>query len=281
MRKVGPSTNPRRLRGRGVILLALIASTLAIQHSMASGAALTWLTSFEEARAQARAEGKSVLLFFHGSDWCPPCVQMQREVIDSPVFAGYARQALVLVDVDFPQKQTQSEALRQANLALKARFNLSAARDEGFPTLVLVNAAGETVFQETGYFGGGPAELVARLRRHTTLAGSEAGAAFKNLSVDEFAQMTTDKSTVILDVRTPQEFAAGHLAGAQNLNVGALDFVEKAAALDKSRTYLVHCASGVRSVIACEKLGKLGFAKLYNLPGGFRAWVKAGKPVQK
>ena len=281
MRIVGLCTNPRGLRSSAVLPVALIAFTLAAQHSMAAGSGLTWLTSFDEARAQAKAEGKSVLLFLHGSDWCPPCVQMQREVIDSPEFARYARQALVLVDVDFPQRQTQSEALRQANLALKARFNLSAARDEGFPTLVLVNAAGETVFQETGYFGGGPAELLARLRRHTTLAGSEAGAAFKNLSVDEFAQMAADRSTVILDVRTPQEFAAGHLAGAQNLNVGGSDFSEKAAALDKSRTYLVHCASGVRSVLACEKLGKLGFARLYNLPGGFRAWVKAGKPVEK
>jgi rhodanese-related sulfurtransferase len=106
-------------------------------------------------------------------------------------------------------------------------------------------------------------------------------AAYKNLSIDEFARMAADKQNVILDVRTAREFSAGHIPGAKNLDVTAADFEEKAAALDKSRTYLVHCATGVRSVRACEKLGRLDFPKLYNLPGGFKAWVKAGKPVEK
>ena len=61
----------------------------------------------------------------------------------------------------------------------------------------------------------------------------------------------------------------------------ASDFEAKAAALDKGKTYLVHCASGIRSVRACEKLEKLDFPSLYNLPGGFKAWVKAGEPVEK
>jgi rhodanese-related sulfurtransferase len=105
--------------------------------------------------------------------------------------------------------------------------------------------------------------------------------AFQNLSVEEFAKMADDKRNVILDVRTPEEFQAGHLPRAVNLDVKAPDFREKAAALDKSKTYLVHCASGARSVRACEALSHLDFPKLYNLPGGFKAWVKAGKPVEK
>src|SRR5664280_2578709 len=59
---------------------------------------LNWLTDFQKAQARAKVEGKSVLLFFHGSDWCPTCAEMQRQVFDSPAFAQYARQALVLVD---------------------------------------------------------------------------------------------------------------------------------------------------------------------------------------
>jgi rhodanese-related sulfurtransferase len=242
----------------------------------------SWLTDFHQAKAQARAEGKSILLFFHGSDWCPPCVQMRRQVIDSPEFAQYARQSLILVDVDFPEKTKQSDELKRANTALKAQFNLSQERGEGFPTLVLLNPAGETVFQETGYFGGGPPEVLPKLRRHTGPAPSTVNSAgFKNLTVDEFAQMTADKANIILDVRTAREFESGHLSGALNLDVTAPDFAEKAAALDKSKTYLVHCAAGGRSVKACETLGRLGFSQLYNLPGGFRAWAKAGKPVEK
>jgi protein disulfide-isomerase len=243
---------------------------------------LTWSTDLPKAVAQAKAEGKSVLLFFHGSDWCPPCVEMQNQVFASPEFAQYARRALVLVDVDFPQKSKQSEELKRANLALKARFNLSPDPGEGFPTLVLLNDAGETVFQETGYAGGGPAEVLPKLQRHPGLGETPAAsAAYKNLSVEDFALMAADKRNVILDVRTAEEFQAGHIPRAVNLDVSASDFQAKAALLDRSKVYLVHCATGVRSARACDKLNQLDFPSLYNLPGGFRAWAKAGKPVEK
>ena len=244
-----------------------------------SATGLIWLTGLPSAQARARAEKKSVLLFFHGSDWCPACVEMQRQVFDSPAFAQYARRALVLVDVDFPDKHKQDEELKRANAALKTRFNLSPAPDEGFPTIVLLNDAGETVFQETGNAGGGPAEVLPKLQRHTDTGAPTA--AYKDLSVDEFARMAADKQNVILDVRTPEEFSTGHIPGAVNLDYNAPDFQAKAAALDKSKTYLVHCAVGGRSVRACEKLSRLDFPNLYNLPGGFKAWAKAGKSVEK
>jgi protein disulfide-isomerase len=248
--------------------------------SPANPAELTWLTDLPNALVRAKAEGKSVLLFFHGSDWCPACLELQRQVLATPEFVQYARRALVLVDVDFPQKTAQSDALKRANLALKARFNLSSDASEGFPTLVLLNDAGETVFQETGYAGGGPPEILPKLQRHPGASAAPAAAApYQNLSVAEFAARAQDKQNVILDVRTPEEFAAGHLAGAVNLDVSASDFKTKAAALDRSKTYLVHCASGGRSVRACEQLHLLDFPNLCNLPGGFRAWVKAGQPV--
>jgi rhodanese-related sulfurtransferase/thioredoxin-related protein len=255
------------------------ATTFAQQSSQTE---LTWLTDLPNALVRAKAEGKSVLLFFHGSDWCPPCVEMQNQVFASPEFVEYARRALILVDVDFPQKSAQSEELKRKNLALKARFNLSRDPTEGFPTIVLLDDAGETVFQETGYAGGGPAELLPKLQRHPGASATPAvTAAYKNLSVEEFARMADDKKNVILDVRTPEEFAAGHIPGAVNLDVSAPDFQEKAALLDRNKIYLVHCASGVRSARACEKLNQLDFPNLYNLPGGFRAWAKAGKPVEK
>ena len=240
-----------------------------------------WFTELPKAQAQAKAEGKSVLLFFHGSDWCPTCLEMQRQVFDSPEFAQYARRALILVDVDFPEKKSQSDEVKRANLALKARFNFSDELGGGYPTLVLLNEAGGTVFQETGYSGGGPAEVLPKLEHHTDTAALATDAAFKNLSVEEFARMAADKQNVILDVRTATEFKAGHLAGAVNLDLNSPDFEAKAALLDKSKTYLVHCASGGRSVKACENLSRLDFPKLYNLLGGFRAWAQAGKPVEK
>src|SRR5215471_15428176 len=120
---------------------------------------LAWTTDLQQALSHAKTDGKFVLLYFHGSDWCPPCVEMQHQVFDSPEFAQYARRKLVLVDIDFPEKTKQDAQLRQANLALKTRFNLSHDPGEGFPTIALLNTAGETVFQETGYSGGGIAEV--------------------------------------------------------------------------------------------------------------------------
>ena len=104
---------------------------------------------------------------------------------------------------------------------------------------------------------------------------------FTNVGVAEFAKLRADKKNVVLDVRTPKEYADGHIAGAVNLDFYAPDFEAKVAKLDKDKTYLVHCAAGVRSAKACDKMGKLNFPKLYNLEGGFKAWEKAGKEVEK
>lgn len=244
----------------------------------AQAAELTWLTDLPKAQAQANAEKKSVLLFFHGSDWCPTCRELERDVIKSPAFIAYAREALVLVDVDFPTKGAQSEALKRANAVLRQRFNIG----DSLPTLVLLNESGETVFQEAGYAGGGPAAVLPNLQRHAKAPGSTAEAGgFKNLNVAEFAKLAADKQNVILDVRTAKEFEAGHIAGAVNLDFLSPDFQKRAGALEKGKTYLVHCATGVRSARACGKLGQLDFPKLYNLPGGFKAWEKAGQPVEK
>jgi len=104
---------------------------------------------------------------------------------------------------------------------------------------------------------------------------------FKNVDVARFEKLRADKKNVVLDVRTREEYAAGHIAGAVNIDVNAPDFEEKVARLDKHKTYLVHCGAGVRSAKACEQMGKLDFPKLYNLEGGFKAWEKAGNKPQK
>jgi rhodanese-related sulfurtransferase len=66
-----------------------------------------------------------------------------------------------------------------------------------------------------------------------------------------------------------------------NIDVNAPDFAQKVKALDKSKTYLVHCRSGKRSVQACGEMEGFGFGRLYNLDGGISAWTARGKPVEK
>jgi rhodanese-related sulfurtransferase len=103
----------------------------------------------------------------------------------------------------------------------------------------------------------------------------------RDVGVDEFEKLWKEKKGLVLDVRTAKEFEAGHIPGAVNIDVKSADFDKKLAELDKDKTYLVHCASGVRSVQACEKMKRLDFKQLINLQGGIKAWEKAGKPVEK
>jgi len=106
-------------------------------------------------------------------------------------------------------------------------------------------------------------------------------ASVRRVGVEEFAKLWQDKQNVVLDVRTSQEFAAGHIPGALNLDFHAADFEAKVSKLDKSKVYLVHCAAGGRSAMACKQMSRLGFTSLFDLAPGFKGWEKAGKPVEK
>lgn len=88
-----------------------------------------------------------------------------------------------------------------------------------------------------------------------------------------------DPNLVILDVRTPQEFQAGHIAGAVNLDYYARDFPQKLAQLDKNKTYFVYCRTGNRSGNTVAMMRRMGFRHIYELRGGILNWVQAGFPV--
>jgi rhodanese-related sulfurtransferase len=85
---------------------------------------------------------------------------------------------------------------------------------------------------------------------------------------------------VILDVRTPEEFTAGHLAGAVNLDFHAAAFSINLAGLDTGVPYVLYCRSGNRSAQAREMMRSLGFVEVYEIAGGIDAWVEAGLPVE-
>jgi rhodanese-related sulfurtransferase len=89
-----------------------------------------------------------------------------------------------------------------------------------------------------------------------------------------------EKKAVVLDIRTPAEFKSGHIDGAVNLDFQATNFAAKLAELDRSKTYVVHCASGGRSTRSLPVFEKQGFNEVAHLDGGFNAWKKAGKPVK-
>ena len=86
-------------------------------------------------------------------------------------------------------------------------------------------------------------------------------------------------SRIVIDVRTPAEYAAGHVAGAQNIDVEAGDFAAKISTLDKEASYLLYCRSGRRSAIAAEEMAKAGFTDVVD-GGGLADLVAAGAPTE-
>ena len=104
----------------------------------------------------------------------------------------------------------------------------------------------------------------------------------KNISVDDAEKLLkSDSKVIVLDVRTADEFKDGHIPGAKNVDFFSDDFAKQVAALDKSKTYVVHCAAGGRSAKACKVFEKEQLPSVYHLNEGFKAWEKAGKPVEK
>ena len=85
---------------------------------------------------------------------------------------------------------------------------------------------------------------------------------------------------VALDIRTPEEFAEGHIADALMIDFYDEDFAQQLDALDKSVPYLVYCRSGNRSAQSVATFADLGFGEIYELDGGIVAWAGAGLPVE-
>jgi phage shock protein E len=84
-----------------------------------------------------------------------------------------------------------------------------------------------------------------------------------------------NKKIIIIDLRRPEEFAQGHLPGAQNIDFQNSAFETQLAQLDRNQPYLFHCQSGKRSTASLSAWQKLGFTKLYHLKEGFAGWQKS------
>ncbi len=95
------------------------------------------------------------------------------------------------------------------------------------------------------------------------------------------ALLASAEKPVVLDIRTPEEYAEGHIEGATMIDYKAADFESKVAELDRDQTYLVHCRSGGRSTSSLPVFEKLGFKHIIHLDGGFSDWQSAGQPVAK
>jgi len=93
--------------------------------------------------------------------------------------------------------------------------------------------------------------------------------------------INNDDNLTVIDVRTPQEYATGHLPQSINLDLRSQTFNEELGKLDKNKAYLVYCQSGNRSQKALDTMKELGFKEVYNLSGGITQWGVNSLPIVK
>jgi len=118
-----------------------------------------WELDVDLALADAKRDGKHVFLDFTGSDWCPPCIRLDKEVLSQRDFLTEAEKNYVLVKMDFPQDQARVPAkLMEKNQDWMKRLGV-----EGFPTIVLIDVEGRP-FGFLGYMAGGPKEFLAKMQ---------------------------------------------------------------------------------------------------------------------
>ena len=91
--------------------------------------------------------------------------------------------------------------------------------------------------------------------------------------------LATNPDAILLDIRTPEEYASERIAGAENIDFYAPDFSDQLASLDPDETYVVYCRSGNRTDSAMDVFDDLGFAVVYEVEGGIVGWVGAGLPI--
>lgn len=121
---------------------------------------------------------------------------------------------------------------------------------------------------------------VAAIASVGLLAGcSSNNEATKKVDPVEFSEVIAQPSVIILDVRTPEEFNAGHIPNAININVADSNFSSEVSKLDKNATVAVYCRSANRSAVATNEMAELGFTDMYDMQGGIIDWEAAGGPV--
>jgi protein disulfide-isomerase len=120
----------------------------------------SWLTDFKKAQEEAKAGNKFLLLDFTGSDWCGWCKKFDKEVLLQPEFKDFARDNLVVVELDFPRGKPQTPELKKQNRDLAQQYEIV-----GFPTIVVLSADGQKLWRYDGFFPDGPAAFIAQLQK--------------------------------------------------------------------------------------------------------------------
>ncbi|SEF96619.1 thioredoxin family protein [Flavobacterium urumqiense] len=137
------------------IMLSMLLFIVTIGYSQ------EWKTNFEVAKTEATNQNKNILLVFSGSDWCGPCIKLDRDIWKSAYFMEFAKNNLILERADFPKKKQNqlTPEIKELNQSLAEKYN----KDGMFPLVVVVDKNGK-VLGKTGYKNVSPQEYVNILK---------------------------------------------------------------------------------------------------------------------
>jgi len=141
--------------------LAILALT-----SAATFAKTGWVDDFDKGLAKAKAEKKVAVVDFTGSDWCGWCIKLDKEIFSKKEFKDYAKDKLVLVEVDFPQSKPLPKKKQERHDQLQKEHKV-----EGFPTVLVFDSEGKEIGR-LGYVEGGPSAFIAELEKVTKKTAS-------------------------------------------------------------------------------------------------------------
>jgi protein disulfide-isomerase len=144
-----------------IIALVFVLGSISIEAQE-----LKWETNLETASAIAMKTQKPLLLFFTGSDWCGWCIRLQKEVLKTPEFEAWAKENVVLLELDFPRRTPQLPEIQKQNNELQQIFEV-----RGYPTVWIANPTKKDgkinldKLGSTGYVAGGPTAWLAEANK--------------------------------------------------------------------------------------------------------------------
>ncbi|MFP4283061.1 MAG: thioredoxin family protein [Opitutales bacterium] len=137
-------------------------SFLAYGLAFAAGENGEWSENYQAGLETAQKEGKSVLLLFTGSDWCPPCQFMDKNVFGTDAFEEFASEELVLVKADFLRRTPQDATIKAQNAELAEEYGI-----EAFPTVFILSPEGKILHKEMGAQHRSPSSFIAMVNDAT------------------------------------------------------------------------------------------------------------------
>lgn len=138
-----------------------------------------WIESYADALKLSAKTGKPIIADFTGSDWCGWCIKLKAEVFDTPEFNKWAKENVILLELDYPNAKPQSAAIKKQNAELQQKYQI-----RGYPTILFLNSKGEPI-GKSGYMAGGPKPWIQNAEANlksfkATAATTQADTADKN-----------------------------------------------------------------------------------------------------